>query len=150
MTGVMDDTATPTTTPNAEPEVENGQVIPVEDSNANLLGLESRDITGFILLLIPFTLSWTLGYLGFSSFWTFMITVAVYWATSNQTEYDKRHKRYAVRHIPQSDGLNCFLRVSMLRSGTRSTKEAIQISRDVQPPVRKSNIIISDSKNCLV
>ena len=96
----MDDTATPTTTPNAEPEVENGQVIPVEDSNANLLGLESRDITGFILLLIPFTLSWTLGYLGFSSFWTFMITVAVYWATSNQTEYDKRHKRYAPRHTP--------------------------------------------------
>ena len=102
MTGVMDDTATPTpVTP--ESEVENGQVIPVEDSNANLLGLESRDITGFILLLIPFTLSWTLGYLGFSSFWTFMITVAVYWATSNQTEYDKRHKRYAHRHTPQSD-----------------------------------------------
>ena len=96
MTGVMDDTATPTpVTP--ESEVENGQVIPVEDSNANLLGLESRDITGFILLLIPFTLSWTLGYLGFSSFWTFMITVAVYWATSNQTEYDKRHRKYALR-----------------------------------------------------
>lgn len=93
MTGVMGDTTTTPATP--DPAVENGQVISADDSNANLLGLESRDITGFILLLIPFTLSWTLGYLGFSSFWTFMITVAVYWATSNQTEYEKRHKKYA-------------------------------------------------------
>ena len=96
----MDDTTNTTTTTPEPSEVENnGQVVPVDDSNANLLGLESRDITGFILLLIPFTLSWTLGYLGFSSFWTFMITVAVYWATSNQTEYEKRHKKYATRHI---------------------------------------------------
>ena len=92
MTGVMEDG---TTSDNiiTEQEVENGQVIDVDDSNAILLGLESRDITGFILLLIPFSLSWALGYLGFSSFWTFMITVAVYWATSNQTEYEKRHKK---------------------------------------------------------
>ena len=120
----MDDTATPTTTtPNAEPEVENGQVIPVEDSNANLLGLESRDITGFILLLIPFTLSWTLGYLGFSSFWTFMITVAVYWATSNQTEYDKRHKRYTLTHTPQSDEFrSVVLRVERCSASQHATQ----------------------------
>ena len=50
-------------------------------------------MTGFILLLVPFGLVWTIGYFQFSSFWAFIISAAVYWSVFSTVEYEKRHAK---------------------------------------------------------
>ena len=44
-----------------------------------------------MLLLVPFILAWTIGYLGFSSFFAFLVALAVYWGIFTKNQYIRRH-----------------------------------------------------------
>ena len=44
-----------------------------------------------MLLLVPFILTWTIGYLGFSSFFAFLVALSVYWGIFTKNRYIRKH-----------------------------------------------------------
>jgi Ca2+-dependent lipid-binding protein len=57
----------------------------------SLFGFQSEDATSFIIMLVPFILSWTIGYLGFSSFFAFLVAGGVYWTMFTKHRYIRKH-----------------------------------------------------------
>lgn len=60
-------------------------------SDVSLFGVRSDDATAFMLLLVPFILTWTIGYLGFSSFFAFLVAISVYWGIFTKNQYIRKH-----------------------------------------------------------
>lgn len=44
-----------------------------------------------MLLLVPFILTWTIGCLGFSSFFAFLVAAGVYWGIFTRNQFIRRH-----------------------------------------------------------
>jgi hypothetical protein len=56
-----------------------------------MFGLTVEDVTYFFLLLVPFALSWAIGFFGFSSIFVVAITVFVYVIFFSKQKYNDRH-----------------------------------------------------------
>ena len=57
-----------------------------------MFGINIEDVTYFFLLLVPFALSWAIGYFGFSSIFIVAITVFVYVISFSKQKYNDRHR----------------------------------------------------------
>ncbi|CBY09410.1 unnamed protein product [Oikopleura dioica] len=67
---------------------ENGE----EPARLKMFGLTVEDMTYFFLLLVPFALSWAIGFFGFSSIFVVAITFFVYVIFFSKQKYNDRHR----------------------------------------------------------